>query len=44
MSVSVCHRTDQRSGQRLPPGLWSVDVIVVVVVDVVAAVVAVVGQ
>ena len=42
MSVSVCHRTDQRSGQRLPPGLWSVDVIVVVVVVVTA--VAVVGQ
>ena len=41
MSVSVCHRTDHRSGQRLPPGLWSVDVIVV---DVVAAAVAVVGQ
>ena len=42
MSVCVCHRTDQRSGQRLPPGLWPVDVIVVVVI--VVAAVAVVGQ
>ena len=38
MSVCVCYRTDQLSGQRLPPGLWSVDVIVVVVVVVAAAV------
>ena len=35
MSVCVCHWTDHLSGQRLPPGLWSV-VDVVVVVDVAA--------
>ena len=42
MSVCVCDWTDNLSGQGLPPGLWSV-VDVVVVVDVVAAAVAV-GQ
>ena len=41
VSVCVCDRTDHLTGQRLSPGLWSVDV--VVVVDVAAAAVAV-GQ
>ena len=31
MSVCVCDRTDQLAGdRRLSPGLWSVDVIIVV--------------